>query len=84
MPSATPITNPATLRASAGVHQYLNPLSRASEQINLASLFTPVRANDYYNASYTARWGTVASGMTFQPFPLDFGEWEQLSFNQTL
>jgi len=75
--------NPATRRASAGVHQYLDLLSRASEQITLASLFTPVRANDYYNVTYAPRWGTVASGMTFQPFPLDFGDWEQLSFNQT-
>lgn len=73
--------NPATRRASAGVHLYYQPF-HISEQINLASLFTPVRAKDYYNVTYEPRWGTVATGMTFQPFPLDFGDWEQLSFNQ--
>jgi hypothetical protein len=68
--------NPATKRASAGVHQY------GWQQINKGSLFIPVRANDYYSVAYSPRWGTVANGMAFQPFPLDFGDWEQLSFGQ--
>jgi hypothetical protein len=68
--------NPATQRASAGVHQY------RWQQINKGSLFTPVRANDYYSVAYQPRWGTVANGMAFQPFPLNFGDWEQLSFGQ--
>jgi hypothetical protein len=55
--------NPATRRASAGVHQYIYPLlGELEEQINLASLFTPVRANDYYNVTYEPRWGTWRSG----------------------
>lgn len=67
--------DPKRQTASASVHQY-------GEQINKASLFTPVRAKEYYTVDYKSRWGTVAvaSGMRFQPFPLDFGEWEQLSF----
>ena len=68
--------NPKRRVAGAGVFQ------QAACKINQASLFVPVRRGDYYIASYGQHYGNLSNTVTFQPFPLGFGNWLQLSFNQ--
>ncbi len=63
-------------RGSASVHWY------QLEHLLCASVFTPVRANDWYNLAYTPRWGNLPLTIQFQPFPLELGDWVALPINQ--
>jgi hypothetical protein len=47
-----------------------------------ASLFTPVRAQDFYVVGNTPPWGNPPITGLFQPFLLEFGEWEPLDVNK--
>jgi hypothetical protein len=68
-------SDPKTERSAAGVH------TSGNDHMTSASLFTPVRAKDWY--SVTDLPGNPAtSQIFFQPFPLELGEWATLSANQ--
>ncbi|SDF31914.1 MAC/Perforin domain-containing protein [Bradyrhizobium brasilense] len=68
-------SDPKTCRASAGCHWYKD------EHMWSGSLFMPVRAKEYYNLSFTPRWGGSVAAAYFQSFPLALGEWERLEPN---
>jgi hypothetical protein len=68
--------DPKTLRGGAGIHWY------KTSHMWHASLFTPVRAQDFYVVGNTPRWGNLPITSLFQPFPLEFGEWETLDVNK--
>jgi MAC/Perforin domain-containing protein len=68
-------SDPKMERSAAGVH------TSANDHMASASLFTPVRAKDWYSITdLPGHPGTTQ--IFFQPFPLDLGEWATLSVNQ--
>src|SRR5262249_21162539 len=75
-------TNPNTRVSGAAVANFADSTYAAWSYVKQACLFTPVRRSDYYNVHCYPRIGKLINKITFQPFPLGFGDWEQLSFNQ--
>jgi MAC/Perforin domain len=82
--------HPGTWIAGTGVDNggHMDPGIGSAEgaeipiKINQASVFAPIRRGDYYKVGYNRRFGNLNTNVTFQPFPLGFGAWEPLSFNQ--